>query len=145
MSIDPTSYPSSSSATITCMATVDLPDPPFSLPTTMIYGFALILSPDRTCAAISPGRSLSIYAVLTFILCGGPNPDRGVVEDRAAAGLARIGAGQCIDAEPAGKIRVGPDAFDHHHAALQPVEQSGMQRDGRLLVADLDHAALGDT
>ncbi len=59
-------------------------------------------------------------------------------------GLLRLRAGQRIDAKPAREIRVGPDALDHHHAALQPVEQPGMQQQiVAWLVADLDRAAFG--
>src|SRR3954470_9363380 len=116
MSIDPTANPSVSKATITCMATVDLPDPPFSLPTTMTYGCALILSPDRCPRRSpgepgrpnSPGRSISM-ARAAHGLHSGSHPDRRIVEDRTAAGLAWVGAGQGVDAKPAREIRVGPN------------------------------------
>src|SRR6185436_10335346 len=43
-----------------------------------------------------------------------PDPDRGVVEHRAAVGPARFGRGDGVDADAGLEVAVGPDALDDH-------------------------------
>src|SRR4029453_3125369 len=73
-----------------------------------------------------------------------PQPHGGVVERAAALGRTRLGADQRVDAEALLEGAVGPDAFDHDHAALQAFERTGMHDDGGLPAADAHARALGN-
>src|SRR6185503_15053389 len=53
-------------------------------------------------------------------------PDRSVVEHRAAAGKARIGAGQKVDADALLEGVVWPQPLDDDDARLHPVEPAGV-------------------
>src|SRR5438132_1294042 len=102
-----------------CIAVVDLPEPPFSLPITI------------TCAGpVMASRRLQ--------------PDGGVVEHRAAIGEPGIGADQRVDAELLLEIAVRPDPLDHHDAGLQPVEDFDLYDDRGLVVANPDPPAFAE-
>src|SRR5436190_22466107 len=63
---------------------------------------------------------------------GSSQPDRGVVEDRTAAGQAGVGAGQQIDADALLEGMVRPQPLDDHDPLLHAGKGAGMY----------DHAAL---
>ena len=61
---------------------------------------------------------------------------------RAADRLHRIGTGQRIDANTALEGVVGPNAFDHQHAALHPGEQLGGEDNFAAQVGEADTLAV---
>src|ERR1051326_1951992 len=80
---------------------------------------------------------------------GGAQPDRGVVEHRAATGEAGIGAGQQVDADPLLERIVWPQPLGNNDTRLHAIESAGMHDDAALRVADshtltVDHAERGE-
>src|ERR1051325_11566016 len=80
---------------------------------------------------------------------GGAQPDRGVVEHRAATGEAGIGAGQQVDADPLLERIVWPQPLGNDNTRLHAIESTGMHDDAALRVADahtltVDHAERGE-
>src|SRR5204863_8470691 len=70
-------------------------------------------------------------------------PDRGVVEHRAAAGEAGIGAGQQVDADALLEGVVRPQPLGDDDARLHALERAGMHDDAALVVADAHAVAVG--
>src|SRR6266851_10266422 len=75
---------------------------------------------------------------------GRTQPDRSVVEYRAAARQAGIGASQQIDADALLESAVRPQPLDDDDAKLHPVEAADMDDDAALRIADADAFALRD-
>src|SRR5579862_2726240 len=63
----------------------------------------------------------------------------------AALGWTGVGAGERVDADTLLEGIVGPDALDHDDARLKTLEETGMQDDAALPVAQADAFAIGDS
>ena len=66
------------------------------------------------------------------------------MERSAADGVDGVGAGEGVDADAALEGLVGPDAFDHYDARLQPVEQRRVEGKRAATVAEAHTRAVGD-
>src|SRR5262245_31986402 len=136
MSSVATRAPSPIKATAMCSAVVDLPEPPFSLPITSTCarpacragwlctmlgfeaGWKVLLIfhsplPREGKRLERGGREGSFVRHSCFV-----DPNRGVVEHRAAVGPAGIGRRDGVDTDAGLEIAVGPYALDHDHALL---------------------------
>ena len=66
------------------------------------------------------------------------------MERSAADGVDGVGAGEGVDADAALEGLVGPNAFDHYDARLQPVEQRRVEGKRAATVAEAHTRAVGD-